>query len=362
MDPSQRIKRNKAYPLREVIVITLLAVMAFAGESNKARQKRGQSTYNSFSLQNVSITTLSFIYCFCLLLPFISDWLYTLYTNLSFVLLWEPFSGASSGVLYIITLFGLCRTWHNLIKSPQHSRRFTEYNYRHTNALKDDSPGRCIVTMDAMGCQYNIADQIVAAQADYLFALKENQETLYEDVKTYFEEIDHTHADPNVAVHTTFEVDHGRLERRFHGITSDVSWLIERHPAWKSIKSMGIIDAIRESGDKVSQERRCMYPAFLLILSCLPYRVERIGELENSLQYVVDVVYREDAARIKSGEAPGNWVYFRKIAMTVARADTESKDSIKSRVKQMAWSDEYFERLLFHSSFTSEPSSEALSS
>jgi hypothetical protein len=66
------------------------------------------------------------------------------------------------------------------------------------------------------------------------------------------------------------------------------------------------------------------------------------------------VVYREDAARIKSGNAPENWAYFRKIALTAARADEESKDSMKSRVKQMAWSDEYFERLLFYTSVASE--------
>jgi hypothetical protein len=69
---------------------------------------------------------------------------------------------------------------------------------------------------------------------------------------------------------------------------------------------------------------------------------------------VLDVAYREDGARIKSGEGPENWGYFRKIAMTVAKADRESKDSVKSRVKQMAWSDDYLERLLFHSSFASE--------
>jgi uncharacterized protein YaeQ len=67
---------------------------------------------------------------------------------------------------------------------------------------------------------------------------------------------------------------------------------------------------------------------------------------------VLDVVFREDTARIKNGEAPENWAYFKKIALTVARK--ESKDSVKSRVKQMAWSDDYFERLLFHSSFASE--------
>jgi hypothetical protein len=84
--------------------------------------------------------------------------------------------------------------------------------------------------------------------------------------------------------------------------------------------------------------------------------------IENSLHYVLDVVYREDGARIKSGEAPENRAYFRKIGMTVARADSESKDSVKSRVKQMAWSDDYFERLLFHSSFTSETPPGQLSS
>jgi predicted transposase YbfD/YdcC len=114
----------------------------------------------------------------------------------------------------------------------------------------------CIVTIDAMGCQYKIAGQIVASGADYLFALKENQETLYEDVKLYFEGVDNGHPSPNIATHTTFDVDHGRLETRFHGITPDVAWLIERHPAWKSIKSIGMIDSTRESGDKVSHERR----------------------------------------------------------------------------------------------------------
>jgi predicted transposase YbfD/YdcC len=177
---------------------------------------------------------------------------------------------------------------------------------------------------------------------------------LYEDVKTYFEDVDRTHPDPHIAVHTSFDVDHGRLETRFHGITADVSWLIERHPAWKSIKSIGMIDSTREIGDKVSHERR-------LYVSSLPSDPQLFAVtgrahwgIENSLHYVLDVAYREDGARIKSGEGPENWGYFRKIAMTVARADRESKDSMKSRVKQMAWSDDYLERLLFHSSFASE--------
>jgi hypothetical protein len=70
---------------------------------------------------------------------------------------------------------------------------------------------------------------------------------------------------------------------------------------------------------------------------------------------VLDVVFRDEAAWIKSGNGPENGACFRKMGMTVARADKESKSSIKNGVKQMAWSDEYLERLLFCSSFASAP-------
>jgi predicted transposase YbfD/YdcC len=212
----------------------------------------------------------------------------------------------------------------------------------------------CIVTIDALGCQYKIADQIVAAGADYLFSLKENQPTLYDDVKRYFEPIDAAHPDPNVATHTAFDVDHGRLETRFHGITGDVAWLIALHPTWKSVKSVGIIDSAREIGDKTSFERR--YYVSSLAADPVVFAVSGRGHwgIENSLHYVLGVMYREDAAWLKSGDGSENYAYFRKIGMTVVWADRESEDSIKSRVKQMAWSDDYLERLLFHSSFVSE--------
>jgi hypothetical protein len=106
------------------------------------------------------------------------------------------------------------------------------------------------------GCQYKIADQIVEAGADYLFSLKGNQPTLYDEVTWYFEPIDTTHPDPTVGTHTTFDVDHGRLERRFHGIIEEVAWLRGLHPSGKSIKSIGIIDSTREKGDAIFFEWR----------------------------------------------------------------------------------------------------------
>jgi hypothetical protein len=75
------------------------------------------------------------------------------------------------------------------------------------------------------------------------------------------------------------------------------------------------------------------------------------------LHYVLDVAFREDACRIKNGNAPENMAFIRKIALTLARSDTESKSSVKGRIKQLAWSDDYLEQRLFHSVFASEASS-----
>jgi predicted transposase YbfD/YdcC len=217
----------------------------------------------------------------------------------------------------------------------------------------------CIVTIDAMGCQYKIANQIVNAGADYVFSLKKNQETLHDDVKTYFEGIDFTHPDPLIKTNSTFEVDHGRQERRNHAITDDVSWLVAAHPAWNTIKSIGMIESIRTVGQTVTTEQR-------YYVSSLPADPERFGTsvrahwgIENSLHYVLDVAFGEDACRIKSGNGPENIAFIRKIALTLARSDSQSKRSITGRIKQMAWSDQYLEQLLFQSGFADQTETSA---
>jgi predicted transposase YbfD/YdcC len=370
-----RIERNKLYPLIEVIVITLLAVMAFAegwedietyGKAKEGWLKKflplehGIPQHDVYRRVFTRLKSEAVASCFM-------AWVRAIKQDISREVIaidGKTVRGSfntrqETKAIHLVSAWATeNRLVFAQVKTDEKSNEITAIpTLLEMIALKG-----CIVTIDAMGCQYKIADQIVEAQADYLFALKENQGTLYEDVKIYFEDVDDAHADPNVAVHTTFDVDHGRLEKRFHGITGEVSWLVERHPLWKSIKSIGVIDARRETGDKVSFERR-YYVTSLPPDPVLFAATSRAHwGIENSLHYVLDVVYGEDEARIKSGEGPENWAYFRKIGMTVARADRESKSSIKSRVKQMAWNDEYLERLLFHSSFASEAPSEAFSS
>jgi predicted transposase YbfD/YdcC len=144
---------------------------------------------------------------------------------------------------------------------------------------------------------------------------------------------------------------HDRIETRRHAVTASVAWLTDRHPAWRTITSIGVIEAKRDLGGTVSIERR-------YYVSSLPADPELFAKaarshrgIENSPHYVLDVAFREDACSIKNGNAPENMARMRKFAITLVRMDKKSKRSVKGRIKNLSWSAEYLERLLFTTNF-----------
>lgn len=213
----------------------------------------------------------------------------------------------------------------------------------------------CIVTIDAMGCQYEIANQIKEADADYLFSLKGNQGNLHADVKEYFRDCDYDEPEGEVRFHTTVDVDHGRIETRHHTCTDDVQWLHERHPKWHSIRSIGLITSQRDVNGTVSSETRYYVSSLPATPELFATTARAHWSIENSLHYVLDVAFQEDACRIKSGHAPENMAFIRKVALTAVRADTGSKRSLKGRIKNLSWSDQYVEKILFHTTFPDKP-------
>jgi predicted transposase YbfD/YdcC len=140
----------------------------------------------------------------------------------------------------------------------------------------------------------------------------------------------------------------------WNGGTDDVSWLVAAHPAWNTIKSIGVVESIRTIGEAVTIEQRYYISSLPADPVVFGASVRAHGGIENSLHYVLDVAFGEDACRIKSGNAPENRAFIRKIALSLARSDTQSKRSIAGRIKQMAWSDQYLERLLFQSGFVDQ--------
>lgn len=202
-----------------------------------------------------------------------------------------------------------------------------------------------IVTIDAIGCQRAIARKIVDKKADYVLALKGNQGTLREDVELFAaEQKAKDFKDATVTRDTTVDGDHGRIETRAVTVIHDVAWLRQRHQ-WPGLNGVVIVDSRRELGEKIEHETR-----FYITSSSLP--ASRMGPLvrdhwavENSLHWVMDMVFRDDECRIRTDHAPANFITLKHIALNLIRR-AKSKDSIRLRRKVAAWDDDFLESLV----------------
>jgi predicted transposase YbfD/YdcC len=197
-----------------------------------------------------------------------------------------------------------------------------------------------IVTIDAMGCQREIAKQIVDKKADYVLALKGNQGTLREDAGVFAaEQKANSFKDTTVSRHETVDGDHGRIETRNYEVLHNVSWLKERHN-WPGLKSVVMVESTRQAGDKIEKETR-------FYITSLPHTADRLGPvirshwaIENSLHWVMDMVFRDDDCRVREGNAAANFATLRHMAHNLARR-APGKMSIRARRKAAAWDDEY---------------------
>jgi len=205
----------------------------------------------------------------------------------------------------------------------------------------------CLVTIDAMGCQRTIAQQIVDGGADYLLAVKGNQETLAEDVEQEFK---HAQADGFAHMHyaycETVEKGHGRIEKRQYWYTCDVQGLgtLER---WPELNGMVMCRATRTENDKTTVEDR------YFITSAAHADVDKIADavrahwrIENQLHWVLDVAFLEDQSRIRSGYAAENIAAIRKIATNALKLSTSRKGGVKAKRLQAGWDDTFMEEIL----------------
>jgi predicted transposase YbfD/YdcC len=202
------------------------------------------------------------------------------------------------------------------------------------------------VTIDAMGCQKEIAKVITEQGADYVLALKKNHSHLYDDVTLFlddaqareFTEIDHDY-------HETVDGDHGRIETRKYWITSAIEWLGAR-ASWANLNSLGLVESRREIGEKVQIERR-------YYLVSLPADAKRFGDavrqhwgVENGLHWVLDVSFNEDACRIRKDQGAQTFSVLRHIALNLLKRESQHKRGIKARRKRAGWDRDYLLQVL----------------
>jgi predicted transposase YbfD/YdcC len=202
-----------------------------------------------------------------------------------------------------------------------------------------------IVTIDAMGCQREVAKKIIHRKADYLLALKGNQGTLREDVEIFVaEQKANGFKDTKVSRHETVDGDHGRIETRTYTAIQDVAWLQERHD-WPGLKGVVMVESTREIGDKIERETRFYITSLVWLASQLGPAIRSHWAVENSLHWVMDMVFRDDECRVRTDHAPANFTTIKHIALNLIRK-APGKDSFRLKRKVAAWDDEFLASIL----------------
>ncbi len=202
-----------------------------------------------------------------------------------------------------------------------------------------------IVTIDAMGCQRDIAAKILDKKADYVLALKGNQGTLQEDVTIFAEEQKaNGFKDTKVSRHETVDGDHGRIETRTYTAFHDIAWLQERHD-WPGLRAVVMVESTREIGDKIEQETRFYITSLAWLASLLGPVIRDHWAVENSLHWVMDMVFRDDECRIRTDHAPANFTTLKHMAHNLIRK-APGKDSLRLKRKVAAWDDDFLASLI----------------
>ncbi len=204
-----------------------------------------------------------------------------------------------------------------------------------------------LVTIDAIGAQAAIAETIVARGGDYLLALRGNRPATRDDVAAFF-------ADPPTGMiadtHETVDNDHGRLETRRHVVSHEVAWLrsdrrYPHEPRFPHLAAIAMVETQVERAGRVEQERRYYLSSALIDARTFAHAVRAHWHIENRLHWVLDVVFHDNLARLRTGYGPQNMAVVRHMAMNLVR-DPQDRHSLKVRRKLANLNPDYLANLI----------------
>jgi predicted transposase YbfD/YdcC len=204
----------------------------------------------------------------------------------------------------------------------------------------------CIVTIDAIGCQKEIATAIRTQQADYVLTIKDNQPTLHQAVhEAFIAHADADFTDPTLRRLKKVERGHGREETREYFIAAAPTDLTGAGE-WKDLRSIGLVMRTREVDGDISEE-------VVYYLSSLPPKVKTFAKavrehwgIENRLHWSLDVTFAEDQSRVRKDHGPANLGMLRRLALSILQRDTSSKDSLRGKRLSAGWDEDRLLKLL----------------
>jgi predicted transposase YbfD/YdcC len=203
-----------------------------------------------------------------------------------------------------------------------------------------------VVSIDAMGCQTEIAAQIVAQQGDYVLALKGNQGDLHQDVQQLF---NHAHNQNFRGIeHDFYETQtqgHGRQEIRRYWVMGNTEYLIGAEN-WAKLTTIGCVESQRQVGDQITSERRYYLLSLPLDATRFAGAVRGHWGIENQLHWILDVGFREDQSRATQGYCAENLAVIRHLAVNLLSQDQSTKSGIHAKRLKAGWDDHYLTKIL----------------
>jgi predicted transposase YbfD/YdcC len=205
----------------------------------------------------------------------------------------------------------------------------------------------CIVTFDALNCQKTIVKQIRAQGADYVGALKGNHPQLHTAVAEFLQAVrENRTSGIAYATHTTVEKDHGRIETRQYWQAAAPDWLPELSD-WCDLQSVGCVSATRTLGAQTTTETRYYLSSLAVEAPRFATAVRGHWSIENGCHWVLDVIFKEDAARVRVGNAAENLGILRRFALNLLkRMETPKKQSVRGKRLRAAWEEDFWLKVL----------------
>ncbi len=356
-----RINRKKLYPLMEVLFVILCGTICGAESWRDfvtfGKEKldfltryflfeNGIPSKNTFARVMASMNTEAFKTCFI-------QWIQSLHIILREVIaidgktLRHSFDTAKEkSAIHMVSAFATeARLVLGQIKVSDKTNEITAIPM----LLDLLELAGAIITIDAMGCQKDIAQKIIEKKADYILSLKGNHSTLHEDVKLFLE-TEALKKQSNNAVSDiceSIDAGHGRIETRRCWVSDKIDWL-EQKVEWSGLNAIVMIEEIREFGEKITKDRRFFLTSLPADAKLISSSIRAHWGIESTLHWTLDMTFREDESRVRTGNAAENMAVVRHISLNMLQnaRKTEKDISIRGLRKKAGWGNSTLDNII----------------